>query len=109
VKVSADGHGVVSHAGVGMLRELVELTGLSAQATAALADDTYWGPWTCAPGAVFTDLAAAVAGGADCIDGVGQRCGDREHVFGPVASTGESPLLSPPGASLCQEAAVREL
>jgi hypothetical protein len=63
VKVSADGHGVVSHAGVGMLRELADLTGLSAQVTAAVAD------------------------GADCIDGVGQRCGDREHVFGPAAST----------------------
>jgi hypothetical protein len=60
-----------------MLRELVELTGLSAQVTAALAD-TYRGPWAYAPGAVFTDLAAAVAGEADCIHGVGQRCGDRE-------------------------------
>ncbi len=39
------------------------------------------------PGAVFADLAAAVADGADCVDGVGQLCGDREHVFGPVAST----------------------
>ena len=28
VKVSADGHGVVSHAGVGMLREVAELNGL---------------------------------------------------------------------------------
>ena len=40
-----------------------------------------------APGAVFADLAAAVADGADCIDGVGQLCGDREHVFGAKAST----------------------
>jgi hypothetical protein len=86
VKVSADGHGVVSHAGVGMLRELAELTGLSAGVTAALSD-TYRGPWIHEPGAVFTDLAAAVADGADCIDGVGQACGDREHVFGPAAST----------------------
>jgi hypothetical protein len=86
VNVSADGHGVVSHAGTGMLRELAELTGLSAQVTAALAD-TYRGPWIYAPGAVFADLAAAVADGADCIDGVGQSCGDREHVFGPAAST----------------------
>ena len=86
VKVSADGHGVVSHAGMGMLRELADLTGLSAQVTAVLAD-TYRGPWTYAPGAVFADLAAAVADGADCIDGVGQRCADREHVFGPAAST----------------------
>jgi Transposase DDE domain group 1 len=86
VKVSADGHGVVSHAGMGLLRELADLTGLSAQVTAALAD-TYKGPWVYAPGAVFADLAAAVADGADCIDGVGQLCGDREHVFGAAAST----------------------
>ena len=86
VKVSADGRGVVSHAGMGLLRELADLTGLSAQVTAVLAD-TYKGPWTYAPGAVFADLAAAVADGADCIDGVGQLCGDREHVFGAKAST----------------------
>jgi hypothetical protein len=36
---------------------------------------------------VFADLAAAVADGADCIDGVGQLCGDREHVLGAKAST----------------------
>ena len=86
VKVSADGYGVVSHAGMGLLRELADRTGLSAQVTAALAD-TYCGPWVYAPGEVFADLAAAVADGADCIDGVGQLCGDREHVFGAKAST----------------------
>ena len=86
VKVSADGRGVMSHAGMGLLRELADLTGLSAQVTDVLAD-TYKGPWTYAPGAVFADLAAAVADGADCIDGVGQLCGDREHVFGAKAST----------------------
>jgi hypothetical protein len=86
VKVSADGHGVVSHAGMGMLRELADRTGLSAQVSAALAD-TYRGPWVYAPGEVFADLAAAVADGADCIDGVAQLCGDREHVFGAKAST----------------------
>jgi len=86
VKVSADGRGVVSHAGMGLLRELADLTGLSAQVTAVLTD-TYRGPWVHAPGAVFADLAAAVADGADCIDGVGQLCGDREHAFGPKAST----------------------
>jgi Transposase DDE domain group 1 len=86
VKVSADGQGVVSHAGVGMLRELADLTGLSAQVTAALAD-TYNGPWIHAPGAVFADLVAAVADGADCVDGVGRLWGDREHAFGAVGST----------------------
>ena len=71
---------------MGMLRELADVTGLSAQVTAVLAD-TYRGPWMYSPGAVFADLVAAVADGADCIDGVGQRCGDREHVFGAAAST----------------------
>ena len=32
-------------------------------------------------------VAAAVADGADCIDGVGQLCSDREHAFGAKAST----------------------
>ena len=86
VKVSADGQGVVSHAGVCMLREVADLTGLSSQVTAALAD-TYDGPWIHAPGDVFTDLAAAVADGADCVDGVGQLLGDREQLLGAVAST----------------------
>ena len=80
VKVSADGRGVVSHAGMGLVRELADQTGLTSQVTAVLAD-TYKGPWVYAAGAVFADLAAAVADGADCIDGVGQLCGDREHVL----------------------------
>src|SRR6476659_9701194 len=46
-----------------MLREVADLTGLSGQVTAAVAD------------------------GADCVDGVGQLWGDREHAFGPVGST----------------------
>src|SRR3954454_5665275 len=71
---------------MGMLRELADRTGLSAQVTAALAD-TYRGPWVYAPGEAFADLAAAVADGADCIDGAGQRCGDREHAFRAKAST----------------------
>jgi len=86
VKVSADGHGVVSHAGVGLLREVADLTGLSSQITRVLAD-TYRGPWTHAPGDVFADLAAAVADGADCVDAAGALWGDRKQTFGPVAST----------------------
>jgi hypothetical protein len=50
VKISANGVGVVSHAGVGMLRELAEDTGLVAGVSQALAD-TYAGPWLHAPGA----------------------------------------------------------
>src|SRR5664279_2260991 len=60
VKVSADGDDVVSHAGVGLLREVAELSGLTGGVSAVLAD-TYKGPWLHDPGRVFTDLAAAVA------------------------------------------------
>ena len=51
VKVSADGAGVVSHAGVGMLREIGDLTGLTSQVSAVLAD-TYKGSWVHDPGRV---------------------------------------------------------
>lgn len=84
VVVTADGAGVVSHAGVGLLREMAEYTGLVDAVTTALAD-TYRGPWVHAPGRVFTDLAAAVADGADAISGIAVL-GDREDLHGPVAS-----------------------
>jgi hypothetical protein len=84
VKVSADGTGVVSHAGVGMLRELAADTGLVKEVTEALADK-YAGPWQHAPGRVFADLAVAIADGADCVSGV-EVFGDRHGVAGPVAS-----------------------
>ena len=53
---------------------------LSAQVAAVFAD-TYRGPWIYEPGAAFADLAATVGDGADCIDGVGQSCGDRRGRF----------------------------
>ena len=84
VKVSADGRGVVSHAGVGLLREVARLTGLSRGVTGALLD-TYKGLPVHAPGRVFTDLACAVADGADCVSGIGALV-DRRDLFGPVAS-----------------------
>lgn len=79
VKISTDGRGLVPHAGMCLLRELADATELCAQATAALAD-AYRGPRVYAPGRVFTDLAAAVARGTDCIDGTGQLRGDREQM-----------------------------
>src|SRR5262245_40794591 len=84
VKVSADGAGVVSHAGVGMLRELARDTGLVAGVTAVLAD-TYAGPWQHAPGQVFADMAVAIADGGDCVSHI-EVFGDRHQVCGPVAS-----------------------
>ena len=88
VKVSADGAGVVSHAGVGMLREIGDLTGLTSRVSAVLAD-TYKGQWVHDPGRVFTDLAAAVADGADCVSGIGSLV-DQQAQHGPVA--GASPI-----------------
>jgi hypothetical protein len=84
VKVSADGAGVVSHAGVGLLREVGDLSGLSAGVSGVLAD-TYKGLWLHDPGRVFTDLAAAVADGADCVSGIGSLV-DQQAQHGPVAS-----------------------
>ncbi len=84
VKVSADGAGVVSHAGVGLLREMAQETGLAEALTDALLD-TYKGLPVHAPGRVFTDLAVAVADGADASSGIAVLT-DRQELFGPVAS-----------------------
>ena len=63
VKVSADGNGVVSHAGAALLRELATETGLAGGVSAALLD-TYRGFPLHMPGQVFADLAVAIADGA---------------------------------------------
>ena len=84
VRVSADGKGVVSHAGVGLLREMAERTGLVDAVTGALIN-TYGHRPVHAPGRVFTDLAVAIADGADAISGIAVLA-DREELFGPVAS-----------------------
>ena len=84
VKVSADGKGVVSHAGSALLRELATETGLAAAVTGALLD-TYRGFPVHLPGQVFADLAVAIADGADTVTGI-EVLRDREALFGPVAS-----------------------
>lgn len=71
VKVSADGAGVVSHAGTALLREVADLTGLTSQVTSALAD-TYGGPGEVSPdaarpadrGSVGTSCGGAASGHA---------------------------------------------
>ena len=84
VKVSADGNGVVSHAGCALLRELATETGLADAVTRALLD-TYRGFPVHMPGQVFADLAVAIADGADAVTGI-EVLRDREALFGPVAS-----------------------
>lgn len=94
--VSADGTGVVSHAGIGLLREMAAETGLVDGVTAALLD-TYRGVPVHAPGKVFTDLAVAVADGADVISGIAVLT-DRDELFGSVASMPTTWRVLAPGA-----------
>ena len=84
VKVSADGKGVMSHAGSALLRELATETGLADEVTGALIG-TYRGFPLHLPGQVFADLAVAIADGADAVTGI-EVLRDREALFGPVAS-----------------------
>jgi Transposase DDE domain group 1 len=84
VKVSADGRGVMSHAGTALLRELAIGTGLAGAVSAALLD-TYRGLPLHLPGQVFADLAVAIADGADAVTGI-EVLRDRRGLFGPVAS-----------------------
>lgn len=72
-------------AGVGLLREVAGLFELTSQVGDVLAD-TFKGPGLHDPGRVFTDLAAVVADGADCVSGIG-AVGRSQGQYGPVAST----------------------
>ena len=85
VKVTADGEGVVSHAGAELLREMSELTGLSAAWDAALLG-TYKALPIHFPGRVLCDMAVAIADGADSISDL-QVLRDQPQLFGAVAST----------------------
>jgi hypothetical protein len=85
MEVTADGEGVVSHAGAELLRELAGATGLIDAWDAALID-TYKAMPIHFPGSVLVDLAVAIADGADSISDL-RQLRDHPEVFGPVAST----------------------
>jgi len=82
--VTADGIGIVSHAGAALLRELADESGLTAGWTAALLD-TYQGAPVHLPGRVLTDLAVTLADGGDCLADLA-ALRDQVALFGPVAS-----------------------
>lgn len=84
VKVTADGEGVVSHAGAELLRELAGLTGLIDAWDRALLP-TYRAIPVHFPGSVLADLAVAIADGGDCISDL-RALRDRPGLFGKVAS-----------------------
>jgi hypothetical protein len=82
--VTADGRGVVSHAGSRLLADLADRTTLTGQLSTALA---HLGRPRAShdPGRVLVDLAVAVADGAECISDVAVLA-DQPGLFGPVAS-----------------------
>jgi len=82
--VTADGTGIVSHAGVALLRELADESGLTAGWTQALLG-TYKGTPVHLPGRVLTDLAVTLADGGDCLADLA-ALRDQAALFGPVAS-----------------------
>ena len=85
VKVSADGEGLVSRAGVALLRELTEETGLADGWSAALLDTYKAFPAVHAPGRVLADLAVVIADGGDALAHLA-TLRDQGKLFGVVAS-----------------------
>jgi Transposase DDE domain group 1 len=84
MKVSADGEGIVSHAGAELLRELAGFTGLVDAWDHALIG-TYKAVPVHFPGSVLADLAVTIADGGDSISDL-RSLREQPEVFGPVAS-----------------------
>jgi hypothetical protein len=84
VEVSADGEGLVSHAGAYLLVELADRVGLTAALSEAMAP-TRTRRSAHDPGVVLRDLCVAIADGGDCVSDLGVLRG-QEALFGTVAS-----------------------
>ena len=82
LQVTADGTGVVSHAGVALIRALADNTGLTGGLSKALATDRLL---IHDRGRVLADLACAIADGAEVISDF-RVIGDQEELFGLTAS-----------------------
>jgi hypothetical protein len=82
LRVTADGTGVVSHAGVALIRALADHTGLTAGLSRALADDRLL---VHDRGRVLAGLACVIADGGEAISDF-RVVGDQGGLFGPVAS-----------------------
>jgi hypothetical protein len=82
LEVTGGGNGVVSHAGLVLLRHLSDRTGLTGGLSKALASRQLL---VHDRGRVLADLACAIADGAEVISDF-RVIGDQRELFGPVAS-----------------------
>ena len=82
LEVTPDGQGIVSHAGLVLLRKLADKTGLTGGLSKALASGRVL---VHDRGRVLADLACAIADGAEVISDF-RVMGDQQELFGPVAS-----------------------
>src|SRR5206468_5071236 len=82
LRVTADGTGIVSHAGTALLRALADNTGLTAGLSKALASRRLL---VHDRGRVLADLACAIADGAEVISDF-RVLADQQESFGQVAS-----------------------
>jgi hypothetical protein len=82
LEVTADGEGIVSHAGLALLRALADKTGLTSGLSQALASPRLL---IHDRGRVTADLACAIADGAEVISDF-RVMGDQKELLGPVAS-----------------------
>jgi hypothetical protein len=99
IAVSADGSGIVSHAGALLLTETARVTGLAAGLSAGLAR---WQPPRAVhdPGKMVLDLAVTLALGGDCLADIAALRAE-PALFGPVAS---DPVVSRLVARLAADA-----
>lgn len=84
LKVTADGRGVVSHAGVRLLADVAERSGLGADLSGVFASKLKR-PRRHAPGDVLVDLAVTLADGGECVSDL-KVLRDQRGLFGDVAS-----------------------
>lgn len=84
VEVTADGDGLVSHAGAYLVTELADRIGLTQAFSEAMAS-TRERRSVHDPGVVLRDLAVSIADGGDCVTDLGVLRG-QEVLFGSVAS-----------------------